>query len=233
MRTPISHRQKLARTAALATVVFSLSGARSLLAEPDRFVVVEEPDGSFSSDEGAFTGYIHPDGTVSMVDKPALQLHGLGASFDITDIAMRAAGMDPYASAKLRHLDNTRDMRVELGKQHRASLLAASPDLMRGNIEAALASVSDAQARKQVLFELWDECAETGEPALVEAGTAARATILEYIQQEMTGPNAYTLSDLRRLNSRRTSSIAFEPYTAPRGDSRYAATDLTERGADR
>jgi hypothetical protein len=221
MSTPIRHRRSLARTAALATVLFSLSGARSLQAQPDRFVVVEEPDGSFSSDEGGFTGYIHPDGSVSMVDKPPLQLQGLGASFDITDLAMRAAGMDPYASAKLRYLDNTRDMRVAMGNEHRAQLLAASSDLMRGNIEAALAGLSDPRARKQALFELWDECAETGEPALVEAGAAARATLRAYIQREMTGPDAFTPMELSQLNARRTSAIAFQPYEA-RTDSRYA-----------
>jgi hypothetical protein len=207
----------------IATVVLSLSAARSLLAQPDQIVLVEEPDGTYSTDEGGFTGYIHPDGSVSMVDKPPLQLQGLGASFDLTELAMRAKGMDPYASAKLAYLDSTRDLRARMGAEYRARALAASPILMRRNIEAVLATLPDPRARKQALFELWDECAETGDPALVAAGIAARATLLDYIQREMNGPNAYTPRELTELNRRRTSSIAFDPYGTTRSDTRYAA----------
>jgi hypothetical protein len=227
MTTPISHRRHLRRSAAIATVVLSLSAARSLLAQPDQFVVVEEPDGTYSSDEGGFTAYIHPDGSVSMADKPPLQLQGLGASFDLTEIAMRVAGMDPYASAKLAYLDRTRDLRAAMGAEYRARLLASSPSLMRANIEAALATLPDPRARKQALFELWDECAETGEPAVVAAGTAARATLVDYVRHEMTGPNAFTTAELAQLNARRTSTMAFAPYPAPTDETRVAMSAVT------
>jgi hypothetical protein len=225
MTTPISDRRHLRRSAAIATVVLSLSAARSLLAQPDQIVVVEEPDGTYSSDEGGFTAYIHPDGTVSMTDKPPLQLQGLGASFDLTEIAMRIGGMDPYASAKLAYLDRTRDMRAAMGAEHRARLLASSSSLMRANIEAALATLPEPRARKQALFELWDECAETGDPALVAAGTAARATVLDYIRHEMTGPDAFTAAEIAQLDARRTSVTRFDPYQAS-GDTRVAMNSL-------
>lgn len=207
---------------AIATVLLSLSAAGSVVAQPDQYVLQEAPDGTYSSDEGAFIAHVDPDGAVSLENKPPLQLQGLGASFDVTDIAMRIADMDPYASAKLHYLDQTRDARAAMGARYRDAQLAASPGLMRDNIEAVLATVHDPRGRKQALFDLWDECAETGEPALVAAGDAARATLVDFIQHEMTGPNAYTPAELRAFNARRTSRMAFEPYGRMRPDVRYA-----------
>jgi hypothetical protein len=225
MSTPMSHHRHLRRSAAIATVVFSLSGARALQAQPDRAVLVAEPDGTYSSEHVGFTGYIHPDGSVSMVDRPIFQLQGLGASFDITEIAMRARGMDPYASEKLAYLDRTRDMRAEMGAAYREQQLALSPRLMRNNIETVLATLPDPRARKQALFELWDECAETGEPAIVAAGAAARAYLQQFIRREMTGPNAFTTAELASFNARRTSAIAFAPYDTTADETRYAMSD--------
>ncbi len=50
----------------------------------------------------------------------------IGATFDINDWAMRSSGNDPYASAKLKMLDETRDERVAIGTQFRKELLAHS-----------------------------------------------------------------------------------------------------------
>jgi len=222
MRPTLSHRRRHRYPAAIATVVLSLSASGSVVAQPDQLVLQQERDGTYSMEEPGFIGHIDPDGSVRLENKPPLQLRGLGASFDLTDIAMRITGMDPYASAKLELLDRTRAMRAAMGERHRAQLLVSSADLMRRNIEAVLATVSDSRQRRQALFELWDECADSGDPALVAAGAAARATVLAYIQREMTGPNAYTAQELRALNSRRTSEIAFEPYARVRPDVRYA-----------
>jgi hypothetical protein len=215
MRATIRHRS------AIAAVVLSLSVSGSVVAQPDQMVLQEEPDGTYSSDEGAFVAHVDRDGSVSLENKPPLQLQGLGASFDLTDIAMRIGGMDPYASAKLHYLDQTRDARAAMGARYRDAQLAVAPDLMRNNIEAALATVHDPRGRKQALFELWDECAETGEPALVAAGEAARVALLDFIQHEMTGPDAYTPAEIRAFNARRTSRVAFEPYDRLRPDARY------------
>jgi len=207
---------------AIATVVLSLSAAGSAVAQPDRLVLQGEPDGTYSSDEGAFIAHVDRDGSVSLENKPPLQLQGLGASFDVTDIAMRANGMDPYASAKLRYLDQTRDARAGMGARYREAHLSASPALMQHNIDAVLATVHDPRQRKQALFELWDECAESGEPALVMAGAAARRTVLDFIQHQMTGPDAFRPAEIRAFNARRTSSVAFDPYGPQRPDVRYA-----------
>lgn len=227
MRATVDHRRSHRYAAAIATVVLSLSASGSAVAQPDQLVLQEERDGTYTADEPGFIGRIDPDGSVRFENAPPLKLQGLGASFDLTDSAMRIRGIDPYQSAKLVFLERTRNMRVAMGERHRAQLLASSRDLMRGNIEAVLATVRDPRERKRALFELWDECGEAGdtaEPALAAAGEAARATVLEYIQREMTGPDAYSAGELRALNSRRTSEIAFEPYARVRPDVRYAVT---------
>jgi hypothetical protein len=73
---------------------------------------------------------------------------------------MRSQRMDPYASAKLRLMDRTRDQRVAIGKEYRREVLAQSGELMRKNVERLWAGTKDLRERKQGLFELWNECAE-------------------------------------------------------------------------
>jgi hypothetical protein len=59
-------------------------------------------------------------------------------------------------------------------------------------------------ARKELLFELWDECEETG------LGLTARTTIIGFIARRL--PHAYTAAELTALNARRTSKMRFAPY---------------------
>lgn len=194
----------------LAIVVGSLSAA---YAQPEtRDVWVIHPDDSMTTDQGTYTARIAPDGSVTIEDAPNIQpdLWTLGATFDIDDAILRAHGEDPYASAKLSWLDRTRDVRVAQGTRYRADQLAQADSMMRANIDAMWARLPDDAARKQALFEMWDECAETGEPALVAAGRAARATLIA-IAQERLGPNAFTPAELSAFNARRTSSQRFDP----------------------
>ena len=120
---------------------------------------------------------------------------------------MRSYGDDPYARAKMRFLDRTRPERIAIGTRYRAEQLAHAPQLMLANIERAWATIRDPEARQQALFDLWDDCAETGEPAVVEAGAAARALVLGIIHARVT----YTPADLVRLNAQRRSTARFEP----------------------
>ena len=73
---------------------------------------------------------------------------------------------------------------------------------------------SDPEARKQALFELWDDCAETGEQDLVAAGHAARLYVLGYIRAHLPqgAAGAFTPDDLTRLNAHKRSSATFQPY---------------------
>ena len=68
----------------------------------------QQKDGTYKTDKETFGATVARDGTVTITDKPNLQRQGLGAKFDVTDAAMRAQGIDPYASEKRRFLDRTR-----------------------------------------------------------------------------------------------------------------------------
>ncbi len=176
-------------------------------------------NGHHKADHAAFKADVEPDGTVHIADKSNLQaVHAceraswlckipIGATFDINDWAMRSHDIDPYASAKLKMLDDTRDERVAIGTQYRKELLAHSVELAQGAIAYLWASTPDPAARKQALFELWDDCAETGDTALVESGRAVRAFIIGFIR----GKVSYTADELAQLNARRRSKMAFAP----------------------
>lgn len=203
--------------ALVVALVGALSAPFAAQAQPEvRDVWVIESGGSMVTDQGTYTARIAPDGSVSLHDAPNVQpdLWTLGATFDITDAVMRSRGEDPYASAKLGWLDKTRDVRVAHGTRYRADQLARSEALMRANIDGMWKRLPNDAARKQALFEMWDECAETGEPALVAAGEAARATLLA-VAHERLGPNAFTPQELQAFNARRTSRDRFDP-TGPR-----------------
>jgi hypothetical protein len=169
-------------------------------------------DGTYTSEKKTFIAHVGVDGKVKLVDKANLQREGLGLSFDVTDGAMRAVGIDPYAAAKLRYLDRTRDQRVEIGKQHTREQLSRSADHARQNVEWLWRQRSDLATRKQGLFDLWDECEEVGDAARVAGGAAARAFIINFIRWKLTGASAYTVEELARLNNGRRSKARFVPY---------------------
>ena len=167
-----------------------------------------KPDGQGAkSEHRTFTMKVAPDGTVDIHDAPNLKREGLGASFDLTDAAMRYAGQDPYSSYKLKVLDKTRDERVAMGKQYRTQQLARSREIMQRNIERLTRATRDAELLKQGLFELWDDCAEAGTDELVVAGRAAREQVMGYIRSHVR----YTADDVARLNKLRRSKMRFEP----------------------
>jgi len=140
----------------------------------------------------------------------------LGGGFNVDDWLLRRKGVDPYASRKLHVLDATRDERAELGSRHRREQLAHATILMQQNLEQVWASVHDRGARKQALFDLWDECAETGDTSLVEAGADARRLIIGFIRARLPagGPDAYTDAELAALNGskKKQSKAIFQPY---------------------
>ncbi len=138
----------------------------------------------------------------------------LGGGFNLDDWLLRKKGYDPYASRKLHVLDATRDERAELGSRRRKEQLAHATLLMRKNLDQLWASVTDRAGRKQALFEMWDECAETGDATLVEAGADARRLIIGFIRAHLPagGPDAYTDAELAGLNKHKQSKATFQPY---------------------
>lgn len=171
-----------------------------------------QKDGTYKADHTTYDAIVARDGTVRIRDKANLRVHGLSAVFDTTDWIMRNHGMDPYASAKREMLDRTRDQRVEVGKVYRREQLAQSARLMQANLDQLWASTRGLTARKQALFELWEECAESGDPALVDGGAKARAYLERFVQVKLRGADGFTAEELARLNARRRSRAAFDPY---------------------
>ena len=166
--------------------------------------------GRYTSDlnrHRVFTATIEPDGTTHLKDEPNFQWEGLGFRFDLTDWAMRDFGDDPYQRQKMRFLDRTRQQRYEIGKAYRAQILSHSADDMRKAVDRVWQTVHDPARQREALFELWDDCAESGDPALVEAGEVARTFVMSVIRTKVT----YTAEELARFNARRTSKARFEP----------------------
>jgi hypothetical protein len=135
-------------------------------------------------------------------------------SVDVTDWMMRRKGHDPYASAKLRVLDATRDERVQIGSRHRARQLALTPQIVQRNLDVLWAETTDPRARKRALFALWDECAETGDPAVVAGGEAARRFVIGFIRSRLPAgsADAFTPAEIAELARTQQSKAAFRPY---------------------
>jgi hypothetical protein len=133
---------------------------------------------------------------------------------DWTDFAMRRFGDDPYASKKLQFLDSTRAERVHMGARFRREQLAMASQRMQRNLERLWTTVPDPIERKRLVFELWDDCAESGPADLIEAGAAARAMVVGFILARLPRGSAtgYTNAELVELNRTRRSTAMFAPY---------------------
>jgi hypothetical protein len=138
----------------------------------------------------------------------------LSGGFDTTDWLMRRHGQDPYASKKLAFLDATRDERVQIGNRHRAQQLKQATQLMQHNLDALWAAALDPAARKRALFELWDECAETGDPDLVAGGQAARRLVIGFLRSHLPAGSAFafTPDELAAFARAKHSQATFQPY---------------------
>ncbi len=188
------------------------------------------PDGAGTkSEHQTFRARFNPDGTVAAIDDKAnLQRKGLlGGTFDVSDALMRSKGIDPYASYKLKGLDETREERAAIGKRYRTQQLARSRQYVQRHIDRLWATTLDPAARRRGLFELWDDCAEKGpemeapgftpgaeDDELLVAGAAARSQVIGFIRSKLPAgsADAYTAAELARFNKRRKSRARFTPY---------------------
>jgi hypothetical protein len=84
---------------------------------------------------------------------------------------------------------------------------------MTRTLEQLWARETDSARRKQVLFELWDDCDE-GDGSAGQAGQRARAVVIGWIRGELPAgtPGAFTDEEVRAFAARRTSKQAFTPY---------------------
>jgi hypothetical protein len=177
------------------------------------------PNGrEMTSRHETFTAHVERDGTAHFetapdVDvKPSCLFIGCKMAFD--DALMRRAHIDPYASAKRQWLEKTFDERVAMGIAFRKDELAHSAIYMQRNLDWMWRSTSDPRERKQALFELWDEVAETGGDELVAGGAQARAYLVGFIRTHLPAGSAGAFSDseVAQLNAHRKSHAVFAPY---------------------
>jgi len=134
---------------------------------------------------------------------------------------------------KAEFLKDTFELRLRLAAEaERRRLLDALAGLS-SRLERVWRGRMTAEQRRELLFELWDECLEAFEPeedevgvrgeddmigSLIElrsqAAAEARREILRFIRRSVPpgSDEAYTPSELRRLNQRRRSREPFAPY---------------------
>jgi len=152
--------------------------------------------GTFKTEKETFKAKVNADGSVKIADNVSGQ-----------DKFMKEHGNDPYRANKLAYLDRTRDQRVAIGKRYREQALKKSVIYMQKNIARLWAMTTDVAKRKQGLFDLWDECSETGTPEEIAGGEDARAFVMAHIR----GMVRYTPDELRVLNRQRHSKQPFAP----------------------
>jgi hypothetical protein len=137
----------------------------------------------------------------------------VGGRANIGDYLMRKLVGDPYASRKLKILDQTRDERVRIGAEYRAEQLDRSAELVKRNLDRAWAATTDPAARRVALFTIWDECDE-GEGERGAAGARARAMVIGFIRNHLPegSAGAFSADEILRLDGARSSRQHFVPY---------------------
>jgi hypothetical protein len=202
------------------------------------------PDGNgrFRIKDGPVIAHVERDGRVSFEDQSPIGVHVarphdikrrlkawianpfaeapadippiIEGHFELTDLAMRAAGQDPYSSRKMELLDRTRDERMALAAGENASNLRDALARTPATLERIWRGPGDARHKRRLLFTLWDECAESGASDVVTTARAVRASILAFIRRRLPRGSraAYSARELDALNAGRTSRERFEPY---------------------
>jgi hypothetical protein len=148
------------------------------------------------------------------------------ASFDVTDMLMRAVGQDPYAYEKLKLLDSTREERARLRLKHRRVVMQRALDQLPAYVNTIWSrSEIPVATRRRVLFELWEEAAERGSPDEVAGGAQARRTIEMFVVDKLPpgSRDAFTAQELAAFNRTRDCLTAFLPYGADEEDTLLAS----------
>jgi hypothetical protein len=176
------------------------------------------PDGSFVYTGSAFSARILPDGRVEFSDRANVRFgdfggpsNSLGATvrFDISDAAERRHGNDPYQAERRWFLGETEELREQLTTTHRQEVSVSEGRNLRGSLERIWQDrARSAAQRRAALFRVWDGMAED------ETGAPARRAVLTFVRMTLPAgsPDAYSSDELSRLNGRRVSEEAFEPY---------------------
>jgi hypothetical protein len=214
--------------------------------------LLRRTDGSFAfADPGArFTAVVRLDGSVMFADRwrrpnakdrqhgkrGGLPPEGARALNPFVGVrlsgplewALAATRQDPYAAAKAGFLLRTEEFRRGLAVGFvRARLGAQLRALPRELLELWSDRKRDATARRKLIFQRWDECAEPSPAAAAVASASAdidaarsdtaaraRAAIEAFVRRHAPAGSRHGFApdELRRLNRSRRSADAFDPY---------------------
>lgn len=183
----------------------------------------------FSIAEPGFVAHVEIDGRVRFSDGHRSggllydPIRGVAhTGFDLMDLLFDMP--DPHAAAKLRILDTTRAHRARMKTNFEVEAMDRALGDLAHYLQAVWAERRWSSAvRRRVLFELWDEAAETGNSLVVDGGVRARVIISHFIASRLPpgSDDAYTAAELAHLNRQRASAAAFAPYVDgpdPMGD---------------
>lgn len=153
---------------------------------------------------------------------PPIMLRAGGRMAGVSDLAL----VSRRAGAKQRFLDATTALRSKLAAEHRRGAERAALVSLESDLRALWTAVdTPASVRREKIFQRWDDCAEVPanadvsaeERARGRAGDRARRRIESWIRANIPakGADPFTAAELRDMNARRRSRVAFEPYVEP------------------
>ncbi len=181
---------------------------------------------------GGVAAQIADDGSISFkapgqFSDPKLwigkEVVGVHLTFDLTEMAMNAAGMDPHVSEKRRISEVTRERRLCMAERDQDRRRSEALFNMKNTLASIIGAVEQSWTeRREAILDLWDGCTQGAGHDGQDLAVAARATIIKFVRERLPagGDHAFTLAELVGFNQRRSHGEIFDPYgSAVRGPS--------------
>lgn len=180
--------------------------------------------GTYGHNTQAWRAKIRRDGRVELEDKiplPGVELSdnglvGVKLSFDLTDLVMQMRGDMVNAPEKRKFLAATKDVRTKMARDTQETDLIQALSQLKPQLNAIWNNdVLSLAAKKQRLFDLWDECAQNGSGDVMRASELIRASIIAFIAAHLPkgSEGAFSVEELKRFNHSRTQETEFNPYS--------------------
>ncbi len=183
---------------------------------------------------GRFVATLRSDGRVDFRNKGAKATWTQIGMAGPGDLINAAAGEDPYARLKAKLLEATFEMRLGMAVSFQKQQIDKRLARLGGELDKIWADERrDLGARKELLFQRWDECDEPEDVAATaelpgfgavenselddarhDAAASARKRILKFIREHAPkgSADAFTAAELADMNRRRASKQKFSPY---------------------
>ena len=181
--------------------------------------IEEAGGGALVARNGPAVAHIDADGSIRFERSSALEkAAGIGwglAQLNPLPLINAVTGEDGQGGAKLAILKATEERRARMRAKIAREQLSAAVNDTRGRLESLWTDGSQsAVERRQALFAVWDECAEEGPEAVVEAARLVRSVVLEFITEHLPSGHvdAFSAAELEALNRARHSTARFVPY---------------------